>query len=83
MKIKGYEKFWNALLQGGTATFVTTLAIWGLSTVATGIPAPTPTAITAAVGGLIGTFFSAIGAYMATNSPIPENTAIEENTESR
>lgn len=86
IKIKGYEKFWNALVGGGFQTVLTTALIWLLSALVTGVPAPGPEALIAMVAGFSASLVSAISAYLATNTeptseaPVVEDTFIIEES---
>lgn len=79
LKVCGYEKFWNALINGGISTSTTTLALWAVSTTGA-IPVPTETMIISAVTGVVTSFYAALGAYIARNSDIepPADQEISE-----
>lgn len=69
LKIAGYEKFWAALVGGGMSTAATTLVLAGASVATRGVvPMPGPDLIAGALTGVVASIFSAMGAYLATNS---------------
>lgn len=69
--IRGYEKFWAALLGGGMATAVTILAQLAVSRTGA-FEAPGPDEIQGAISGIVTALFAAAGAYLATNTNDPE-----------
>lgn len=74
MKIAGYEKFWNALVAGNIIQ-VPIVATLALLYYATGNEAYLPAieVVIGCVGIFWGALGAAIGAYLATNTPLDVN----------
>jgi hypothetical protein len=75
LKLKGNEKFWNALLGGGMVAAVNTLVLWMLSSFTT-IPMPDVAMVMAAIFAVIQTLFTAAIVYVTGNTPTQDNTTI-------
>lgn len=73
MKLKGYEKFWSALLSGGFVAAASTLALY-VASLAGAVDAPDRAAIASAITGLVTALAAAAGAYLATNTPTDDTT---------
>jgi hypothetical protein len=74
--LKGYEKFWQALLTGGMQTAFYTLTVWWLSTMNTLIPVPDVAVILVAVASVWQTLFTAFSVLVTGNTPTEENTKL-------
>lgn len=73
IKIKGYEKFWNALFAGNIAQVpivVTTILVANLMGPEYSDMLPGKEVVIGCIGIFWGSLFGAIGAYLATNSPV-------------
>ena len=67
--LRGYEKFWSALLSGGFVAAARTLALF-VASLTGAVDAPDRATIAAAITGAVTALAAAAGAYLATNSPL-------------
>lgn len=82
-RVRGYEKFWNALLAGNSVQVpvIITLASIGRLVQDAAPYLPTPEAVIATVGIFWTALFSALGAFIALNTEPVANSTTEPNQE--
>lgn len=75
LRIKGYEKFWLALLAGNSVQvpILLTLAAIGALVKDGSAYIPTPEAVITVVGIFWGTWWAAFGAFIGYNTPLDAN----------